>query len=91
MSEKIDVGKVAKLAKLRLKAEEEKYFAEKFESILQYFGSISQVDTENVKTDRDESLQIVSHTDIHDKSPVAPEQFSDNVENGFFRVPKVIE
>ena len=91
MSEEIDVKKVARLARLRLKTDEEIYFAEKFRSILEYVGSISQVEIDDPMTEQDELFRMISREDVHRTSPVSPEQFSGNVENKFFKVPKVIE
>ena len=87
----IDVEKVAQLARLRLNPDEKEYFKEQFGCVLAYFGSISPVETDETVMERDESLQRVGHEDTVQKSVVSPEQFSDNIESGFFTVPRVIE
>ncbi len=91
MAEKIDVEKVARLARLELKKEEEKYFEDKFNEILDYIGTISEVEITDDMKEKDESLQRISRPDQPQDSPVSSEQFSNNIENHFFKVPKVIE
>jgi len=91
MSEEIDVKKVAKLARLKLQENEEIYFKEKFNAIMDYVGAISEVEITSDMKVKDESLQQIYRTDKKEKSPVQPDQFSDFVDNKFFKVPKVIE
>ncbi len=91
MTEKINVQKVAKLARLKLDAEEEIYFEEKFNRILEYVGSISDMVIDDTMREKDETLQKVYHRDSHQKSPVQPGQFSNQVEEGFFKVPRVMD
>jgi len=90
MSENIDVKKVAELARLKLDADEEKYFKEKFNEILKYVSSISEVEIGDEVLEKDESLQKIFQQDEVQKSDVSPDQFSEYVENKFFKVPKVI-
>lgn len=91
MSEKIDVKKVAKLARLKLNESEEAYFEDKFNTIMDYVGTISSVEIRSDMKEKDESLQQVYRPDQKEKSPVKPDQFSDYVDGSFFKVPKVIE
>ncbi len=91
MSEEIDVNKVAKLARLKLTEEEERYYEKEFKDILKYVGKISEVDINSEMKEKDESLQEKYRSDIKQNSPVSPEQFSKNVENKFFKVPKIID
>ena len=91
MTDKIDVEKVAKLARLKLNKMEETYFADKFNDILTYVSAISEVNLDDDIMEKDESLQKIFHADIPKKSPVSPDQFSEYTENKFFKVPKVIE
>lgn len=91
MNEKIDVKKVAKLARLKLKEENEAYFEEKFNAIMDYVGAISSVEITSDMKEKDESLQQIYREDKKEKAPVQPDQFSDYVDNKFFKVPKVIE
>lgn len=89
--EKFDVAKIAKLARLRLNKEEEAYISKQFKDILGYVGQIAEVKIESGTKEKDESLQKIYHQDVPSKSDVSPEQFSEQVENNFFKVPKVIE
>lgn len=90
MAEEINVQKVAKLAKLKLEAKEEKYFRDKFTEIIKYVGAISEVKIDKDTLEKDESLQKIYYEDRQVTSDVSPEQFSDHIENNFFKVPKVI-
>ena len=91
MTEKFNVEKVAELARLNLNKEDEAYFKDRFNSILDYVGTISQVDINSSMKEKDESNQRIYRADIHEDSSVSPGQFSENIENKFFKVPKVIE
>jgi len=91
MSEEIDVKKVAKLARLKLTEEEEAYYKREFKTILKYVGKISEVEINSDMKEKDETLQEKYRSDKPQSSPVSPEQFSNNVENRFFKVPKIID
>ena len=91
MAEEIDVKKVAKLARIILGKEEEDYFEEKFRQIIEFVGQISEVDISSEMQEKDESFQIIYQKDKLRQSEVSPNQFSKNIENKFFKVPKVIE
>lgn len=91
MTDEIDVKKVAKLARITLGKEEEAYFEEKFRQIIEFVGKISEVDISSDMEEKDESLQKIYQKDIRHDSDVSPNQFSENLENKFFKVPKVIE
>ncbi len=91
MAEEMDVKKVAKLARLKLTPDEEKYYKVKFKEILDYVGTISEVKIDSDMKEKDESLQNIYRDDVRQDSSVSPKQFSDYVENSFFKVPKVID
>jgi len=91
MTEPINVEKIAKLARLKLEKNEEAYFQEKFNEILGYVGSISEAKLESVELEKDESMQQIYHEDKTVQSDVSPNQFSNFIENNFFKVPRVIE
>ena len=91
MSEEIDVKKVAKLARLKLTADEEAYYAARFKEILDYVGLLSEVEIDSEMKEKDESNQELYRVDKRNESPVSPDQFSQYTENRFFKVPKVIE
>lgn len=91
MSEQIDVKKVAKLARLKLTAEEETYYEQRFGEILDYVGRLSEVEIDSEMKEKDESQQEIYRVDQRNDSPVSPDQFSEYTENKFFKVPKVID
>jgi len=91
MTEEIDVKKVAKLARITLGKDEEAYFEEKFQQIIEFVGKISEVEIASDMEEKDESLQQIYQQDTRNDSDVSPDQFSKNLENSFFKVPKVIE
>jgi len=91
MTEEINVKKVAKLARLTIKPEEEVYFKEQFNKIMNYIGTISSVTIGEAMAEKDESLQVVFRPDQPVESTITPESFSQTLENDFFKVPKVIE
>ncbi|NQU65503.1 MAG: aspartyl/glutamyl-tRNA amidotransferase subunit C [SAR324 cluster bacterium] len=91
MREEINVLKVAKLARLKLQDDEEIYFKEKFNSIMDYVSTISEVEITTDMKEKDESLQIRYRSDFKEDSPVKLDQFSEYVDKKFFKVPRVIE
>ncbi len=91
MSEDIDVKKVAKLARLKLSKEEESYYADRFKEIIEYVGLLSEVTIDSEMKEKDESDQVIYREDQGRDSSVSPDQFSDYIENHFFKVPKIIE
>lgn len=88
------VARIARLARIRLTADEETHLAAELSRVLGWVEQLQQVDTEGVqpltsvvgarlKTRRD----VVEHTtDREDVLANAPEPIS-----GFFTVPKVVE
>ena len=88
MSEEIDVKKVAKLARLKLTDDEEKYYEKRFKEILDYVGLVSEVEIDSEMKEKDETLQVIYRKDKRQDSPVSPDQFSEHIENKFFKVPK---
>ncbi len=91
MRDEIDVTKVAKLAKLKLEKNEENYFRDKFSEIIEYVGTISEVEINQDTLEKDESQQKIYFKDQQETSDVSPEQFSEHMENSFFKVPRVID
>ncbi len=93
MIDREQVQKVANLARLELKAEEEEQFAAQMSSIFEYFQQLSELDTEDVPpTTRAIDISNVTrldtlkpYTDRDCMFREAPEQDGD-----FFRVPKII-
>ncbi|MBU2647812.1 aspartyl/glutamyl-tRNA amidotransferase subunit C [bacterium] len=91
MQEEINVLKVAKLARLKIQKDKEVYFKEKFNTIMDYVSSISEVQITSDMKEKDESQQQIYRPDQAEDSPVQPDQFSDYVDHKFFKVPQVIE
>ena len=87
------VHKVAHLARLELKPEEEEMFTTQLSSILESFQQLSELDTENVApTTRAIDVNNITREDSLEPFPnreeilsCAPEQDGD-----FFKVPKII-
>lgn len=91
---KMDIEKVAKLARLKLSEEEKKTFGEQLEQILAYMEQLNRLDTTGVEpTSHAIPLYNVFREDEMGLSisqeealGIAPEK-----EDGHFRVPKIIE
>ncbi|MGK7897611.1 MAG: Asp-tRNA(Asn)/Glu-tRNA(Gln) amidotransferase subunit GatC [Xenococcus sp. (in: cyanobacteria)] len=87
------VRKVAHLARLELKPEEEKIFTTQLSSILEYVEQLSELDTETVPpTTRAIDVSNITRDDNLEPFPnreeilsCAPEQDGD-----FFKVPKIM-
>ena len=86
-----EVRKIARLSSLELTDNEAEVFAEQFSTILDYFELLKTVDIPETVTDVDESDLSGIRDDKMEESPVSPEQFSAYLENGFFKVPRVID
>ena len=86
-----EVRKIARLSSLELTEKETQLFAEQFSTILEYFEILKEVGISDVSHDTDESHLRKGREDKVVKSAVSPEQFSPYLENGFFKVPKVID
>ena len=86
-----EVRKIARLSSLELTDKETEIFAEQFSGILDYFELLKTADISVSATEADESHLRGVREDKMEESPVAPEQFSAYLENGFFKVPRVID
>ena len=86
-----EVRKIARLSSLELTEQETEIFAEQFSVILEYFELLKTAEIPEVAAETDESYLSGSREDKMVKSPVSPEQFSQHLENGFFKVPRVID
>ena len=86
-----EVRKIARLSSLELTDKETQVFAEQFSGILDYFELLKTADIPETAADSDESHLRRIRDDKMEKSPVSPEQFSAYLENGFFKVPRVID
>ena len=86
-----EVRKIARLSSLELTEKETKVFTEQFSVILEYFELLKTAEIPDVDTNVDESHLEGCRKDKMVKSPVSPEQFSPYLEDGFFKVPRVID
>ena len=86
-----DIERIADLANLELSAVEKETFAHQFENILAYFRKIESVDTENIPAYGGTEPDPHFRPDRTEVSPVSPDQFSSYLEDGHFKVPRVID
>lgn len=92
MSDKIDIAKIAKLARLKLTEAESHQLGEYFEQIVAYINQLNQLDTSNVEPTshvlpvhnvfRDDEVFKSTNVDYLTASP------SNN--KGHYEVPKII-
>ncbi len=89
-----EIEKIAELACLELTEEEKRGFAEDFESILGYFKIIDSaklpVEGPAEQVGQEKEMQGFRE-DRAEASGVEPGEFSPYLEDGHFKVPKVIE
>ena len=91
---KIDVKKVAKLANLSLKENEEEKFEKQLSSILDYFKKLEEIDTSGVEpTSQVTGLENVTREDKAQPSLDQDEVLSNtkSQHNGFFKVKGILE
>ncbi len=85
-----DIDRVAELASLDLTEEERQTFVAQFAELLTYFRKIDAAPVQEV---HDHPPDAADH--LRDDEPRAsgtdPGSFSDHLEDGHFKVPKVIE
>ncbi|MCX5715665.1 MAG: Asp-tRNA(Asn)/Glu-tRNA(Gln) amidotransferase subunit GatC [Candidatus Omnitrophica bacterium] len=91
---KIDVAYVAKLARLALSESEAARLEKQLSDILEYIGQLNKVDTKSVEpTSHVLPIENVYRDDLPKPSLTADEALKNapRKENGFFKVPKIIE
>ncbi|MDC0154696.1 Asp-tRNA(Asn)/Glu-tRNA(Gln) amidotransferase subunit GatC [bacterium] len=86
-----EVQKIARLSSLELTEKETEVFAEQFSGIMEYFELLKSANISDVVTNLDESHLGGGRKDKMVKSLVSPDQFSPYLEDGFFKVPRVID
>ena len=86
-----EVLKIARLSSLELTEKETEVFAEQFSGMIEYFELLKTAEILDVVTNVNESHLGDSREDKMVQSRVSPEQFSPYLENGFFKVPRVID
>ena len=91
---KMDIGKVARLARLELSEEEKETFGNQLEQILTYMEQLNRLDTTGVEPT---SHAIPIHN-VFRKDETRPSHPQEEVlgiapeeEGGYFKVPRIIE
>lgn len=88
-----DVEHISWLASIKIEDEEKDEFVEQFNSILEYFHQLDEVDTEGVEpTYRVMDLSNVFRDDVACKS-LSQEEALKNAprrENGYFKSPRIV-
>jgi aspartyl-tRNA(Asn)/glutamyl-tRNA(Gln) amidotransferase subunit C len=88
-----DVEHISWLASIKISDEEKEKFVDQFNSILEYFHQLDEVDTEGIEpTYRVLDLANVFRDDISRKS-LTPEEALKNAprrENGYFKSPRIV-
>jgi len=85
------IQKIAELASLELTEEEKSTLAHQFEEILEYFKVIDSAPMPAEGDHSEVAAGPIFREDVSVDSPVSPKTFSPHLENGHFKVPKVIE
>lgn len=92
ISEK-EVEHIANLARIELTEEEKRSFTEQFNTILEYFEIINDLDTEDVPP----TSHVIDVTNAFREDQVSPSLAIEDVlknaskkERGFFKAPKII-
>lgn len=85
-----DIEKIGELASLELTPREKQELVREFQDILEYFKKIDQVELPELG-DRSTDQAGALREDIVVESGVSPDSFSDHLEDGHFKVPRVIE
>lgn len=94
MKTKIDIKKLAKLAFLFLKNDEEKKLEDQLETTLKHIDSLSEIDTSKVVgTNEVTNLKNVAREDVVTASLSQEDALSNakKTYNGFFVVPVILE
>ena len=86
-----EIEKIAALASLELTDEEKTTLARQFEDILNYFKVIDAAPLSEGEIADGGGESPLFREDKAVDSGVSPQEFSDHLEDGHFKVPKVIE
>ena len=91
---KVDIEKVARLARLELSEEEKVTFGNQLEQILTYMEQLNRVDTAGVEP-TSHAIPIHNVFREDEPRPSFPQEevlnISPDQENGHFKVPRIIE
>ena len=88
-----DVEHISWLASIKISDEEKEKFVDQFNSILEYFHQLDEVDTEGIEpTYRVVDLANVFRDDISRKSLTSEEALENapRRENGYFKSPRIV-
>jgi aspartyl-tRNA(Asn)/glutamyl-tRNA(Gln) amidotransferase subunit C len=88
-----DVEHISWLASIKISDEEKEKFVDQFNSILEYFHQLDEVDTEGIEpTYRVVELANVFRDDISRKSLTKEEALKNapRRENGYFKSPRIV-
>ncbi len=95
MIEKKDVQYISHLSRIHLKDQEAKKLAKNLEDILEYINKLNKLDVKNVEpTSHVLPLKNVFRDDVESGNSLPRNEVTKNAaekENGFFKVPQVIE
>lgn len=89
-----EIERVAMLARLRLTRAEESLLAEQLEKILQYMEKLNQLDTSEVEPFKHAEDAVNAWREDRVTNQPDPEALLANAparEDGFFKVPKILE
>ena len=86
-----EVKKIARLSCLELSEEETEQYAEEFNTILEHFEVLKTVELGEEVEEQSIHVPGEGREDKRIISPVSPQDFSPYLENGFFKVPRVID
>jgi aspartyl-tRNA(Asn)/glutamyl-tRNA(Gln) amidotransferase subunit C len=87
-----EIDKIANLAQIELSAGEKATFGRQFGEILSYFQKIEEVDVSAADAALDQQTpQPKLREDRATPSGISPADFSPYLEDGHYKVPKVIE
>lgn len=91
---KMDIEKVARLARLELSEEEKRTFGKQLEQILDYMEQLNRLDTTGVEP-TSHAIPMVNVFREDEVKPSLPKErileISPDQENGHFKVPRIIE
>jgi aspartyl-tRNA(Asn)/glutamyl-tRNA(Gln) amidotransferase subunit C len=86
-----EVKKIARLSCLELSEEEIEQYAKEFSTILEHFEVLKTAELGEEVKEQSIHLPAEGREDERKTSPVSPQDFSPYLENGFFKVPRVID
>ena len=86
-----EVKKIARLSCLELSEEETEQYTKEFNTILEHFEVLKTAELGEEVEEQSIHLPGEGREDERKTSPVSPQDFSPYLENGFFKVPRVID